>query len=206
MKSSNGIKMIPTALIAERSGDNPNVLPIQQFNLLVNSIRSLGFIQAVTVRKMGAGWEMIDGHHRLRAALEIGLKEIPAVVVTADDLTSSAEVLSLNKIRGEIDLGIAATILKTLEDNDFADLTVTGFNGGEIQTLLASLNSSSDITIPESAEGDDDPERVIGVQRHSIKMVFDKVDDRDFVRTALLKYGATIEAGVLELLHSKVSR
>jgi ParB family chromosome partitioning protein len=61
---------------------------------LIDSIRQHGIIQPLIVRQMGARFELIAGERRWRAAQEIGLVTVPAIVRTASDL----EVLELSLI------------------------------------------------------------------------------------------------------------
>ncbi len=61
---------------------------------LIDSIRQHGIIQPLIVREAGARFELIAGERRWRAAQEVGLTEIPAIVRTANDL----EVLELSLI------------------------------------------------------------------------------------------------------------
>jgi ParB family transcriptional regulator, chromosome partitioning protein len=48
---------------------------------LMNSISEHGVIQAITVRKVARGFELISGERRLRASKNLGLKTIPAYVI-----------------------------------------------------------------------------------------------------------------------------
>jgi ParB family transcriptional regulator, chromosome partitioning protein len=53
---------------------------------LTQSIERDGVLQPIIVRKTGdASWQIIAGERRWRAATSAGLKEVPAIVVTADD-------------------------------------------------------------------------------------------------------------------------
>src|SRR4030095_13494839 len=71
---------------------------------LINSIRQHGIIQTLIVRpatagpssggQVGARFELIAGERRWRAAQEIGLTEVPAIIRSANDL----EVLELSLI------------------------------------------------------------------------------------------------------------
>ncbi len=68
---------------------------------LINSIRQHGIIQPLIVRELaavsggvGARFELIAGERRWRAAQEIGLTEVPAIIRSANDL----EVLELSLI------------------------------------------------------------------------------------------------------------
>ena len=57
-----------------------------ELNELVESIKSLGLIQPVTVRSVGGDkYQLISGERRLRASRKAGLKEIPAYIRIADD-------------------------------------------------------------------------------------------------------------------------
>jgi ParB family transcriptional regulator, chromosome partitioning protein len=61
---------------------------------LIDSIRQHGIIQPLIVREAGARFELIAGERRWRAAQEIGLNEVPAIIRRANDL----EVLELSLI------------------------------------------------------------------------------------------------------------
>ena len=53
---------------------------------MVESIKTHGIIQPVTVRKIGHGkYQLIAGERRTRAAIRAGLKKIPAYIRVADD-------------------------------------------------------------------------------------------------------------------------
>ncbi len=53
---------------------------------MVESIKTHGIIQPVTVRKIGHGkYQLIAGERRTRAAIRAGLKKIPAYIRLADD-------------------------------------------------------------------------------------------------------------------------
>jgi ParB family chromosome partitioning protein len=65
--------------------------PLQE---LIDSIRQHGIIQPLIVRQAGARFELIAGERRWRAAQEIGLTEVPAIIRSANDL----EVLELSLI------------------------------------------------------------------------------------------------------------
>jgi len=61
---------------------------------LIDSIRQHGIIQPLIVRQAGTRFELIAGERRCRAAQEVGLASVPAIVRTANDL----EVLELSLI------------------------------------------------------------------------------------------------------------
>lgn len=51
---------------------------------LAESIRLHGLLQPIVVRRTSAGYEVIAGERRLRAATQVGLDEVPVVVRDAD--------------------------------------------------------------------------------------------------------------------------
>ena len=61
---------------------------------LIDSIRQHGIIQPLIVRQAGTQFELIAGERRWRAAQEVGLASVPAIVRIANDL----EVLELSLI------------------------------------------------------------------------------------------------------------
>ena len=83
------LKSIPIAQI----GRNP-FQPRKEFNVgelgeLEESLKASGLLQPVTVRRRQGkdGFELIAGERRLRAAMKLGWKEIPAIIKEIDDRT-----------------------------------------------------------------------------------------------------------------------
>jgi ParB/RepB/Spo0J family partition protein len=72
---------------------------------LVASIRVAGVLLPVRVRQNRDGrYEIIDGHRRVAAAREAGLRDIPAVVVDAEDPDALAQALIANIQREDLSL------------------------------------------------------------------------------------------------------
>ncbi len=65
---------------------------------LANSISQHGIIQPLVLRKLGESFEIIAGERRYKAAMKVGLKEVPAIVMELDD-TSSAEIALIENIQ-----------------------------------------------------------------------------------------------------------
>lgn len=83
------LKSIPIAQIAR----NP-FQPRQEFNIedlgeLRESLKASGLLQPITVRRRAGkdGFELIAGERRLRAAAQLGWREIPAIIKEIDDRT-----------------------------------------------------------------------------------------------------------------------
>jgi ParB family transcriptional regulator, chromosome partitioning protein len=69
---------------------------------LAASIREVGILQPIVVRKSGAGYELIAGERRLRAAKLAGLATIPVVVRDTDDADTLREALIENIHREDL--------------------------------------------------------------------------------------------------------
>ncbi len=63
---------------------------------LADSIRAQGVVQPIVVRRIDAGYEIIAGERRWRAAQLAGLQEVPVVVRDMDDRTAIAVALIEN--------------------------------------------------------------------------------------------------------------
>lgn len=202
---SEKVSMTPYLALDEirvSGGSNPNVVSAVQYTALVHSIRHNGFLQPLLVRAhVGGGYEVVDGHHRLRAAKEVGLAGVPAVVVEASDSEAAIAMLSLNRLRGELDLSSVATILSALAEDGFPDLTLSGFNGGEISALLDSMGTSSDgiSGLGEDAGAEEAVPPAESPKRFAVRCVFDNPEDRDLVRAVALRFGVTVESGLLAI-------
>lgn len=125
---------------------NPNVMEPETYARLVDAIRRFGFLQPVLLRELedsgiDTRFEIVDGHHRVRAARELEHEFVPAVVIDQeDDAHALTEVLrvGMNKLRGELDLSGVGTILADLQQNGWGmdDLVLSGFNESEINDLI----------------------------------------------------------------------
>ncbi len=70
---------------------------------LTESIKVHGVIQPLLVRKSGTSYELIAGERRLRASGKAGLKEVPVVIIEAEDKISLELALVENLQRENLD-------------------------------------------------------------------------------------------------------
>jgi DNA modification methylase len=103
---------------------------------MCGSIREFGFKIPCLVRSDG---EVVDGHLRLKAARKLGITEIP--VILCDEWTPAqvkAFRLMVNRsvAWADWDEELLALELQEIQESDF-DLSLTGFDPGEIDSLLA---------------------------------------------------------------------
>jgi len=85
---------------------------------LVDSIRAVGILQPILVREAAPGdYEIIAGERRFRAAHRAGLATVPAVVRTADDVSSLEQALVENLQREDLNpLDEAGAYQQLIED------------------------------------------------------------------------------------------
>ena len=85
---------------------------------LSNSIKELGIIQPITVRKLGYGkYQLISGERRFRASQVAGLKEIPAFIRVANDQEMLEMALVENIQRQDLDaIEVAFSYQKLIEE------------------------------------------------------------------------------------------
>src|SRR5688572_3605261 len=75
-----GIRRLPIAQIRPNPYQPRKEFRPEELADLESSLKESGLLQPITVRGAGAGWELIAGERRLRAASRLGWTEIPAVV------------------------------------------------------------------------------------------------------------------------------
>lgn len=68
----------------------------------VGSIKEHGIYTPIIVRPIEAGYEILAGHNRVRAAKEIGLTQIPAIIKDVDDVEAAYINADTNLQRPEV--------------------------------------------------------------------------------------------------------
>ncbi len=79
---------------------NPREITKEEFEKLKNSIKEFGFVENATINKKN---EIIGGHMRVKAAIELGIKEVPCIRVDLPKNKEKILNLALNKISGKWD-------------------------------------------------------------------------------------------------------
>ena len=83
---------------------------------LADSIAQHGILQPLSVRRVGAYYELIAGERRLRAGIQAGLTEIPCIVMNMDEQVSGMVALVENLQRQDLDYIEEARGISTLMD------------------------------------------------------------------------------------------
>jgi ParB family chromosome partitioning protein len=104
---------------------------------LADSIKTLGIIQPITVRKAdGAKFEIISGERRFRAAKLSGLESIPAYIRLADDQSMLEMALVENIQREELDpIEIALSYERLIDECELTQEEMSGRVGKKRSTI-----------------------------------------------------------------------
>ena len=106
-----------------------------EYEKLKRSIEEFGYVEPVIWNKRTG--TVVGGHQRLKVMKDLGYEEVDCVVVDLDEQKEKALNIALNKISGEWDEGLLASLLKDLDNNGY-DITFTGFDLAEAQELFGS--------------------------------------------------------------------
>lgn len=123
--------------------NNPKLHNRAQVAKIRESIREFGFVNPVL---LGENFEIIAGHGRVAAARDIGMTEIPAIILShLTDAQKRAYRIADNKLTELGKWSIEALNLEFMEltklDLDF-ELDITGFETAEIDLILDGDGSS----------------------------------------------------------------
>lgn len=107
---------------------------------LAESIRDHGVLQPVIVRKAGAGYELVAGERRFRAATKLKLAKIPARVITADDEKTLELALIENIQREDLNpIEQAMAFKQIIEENHFTQEQLSEKIGKDRSTIANAL-------------------------------------------------------------------
>ena len=114
---SSAINEIPVEQIAPNPDQPRNFFDETALEELAVSIRELGIIQPLTLRKMANdSYQIISGERRFRAAKLVGLETVPAYIRTATDSELTEMALIENIQREDLNaIEIALTFKKLIE-------------------------------------------------------------------------------------------
>ena len=98
---SSGSLSVPISQVENCSSQPRKHFDEDSLQDLADSIREHGIIQPLTVRKLSSGYyQIIAGERRWRAARIVGLREVPVIVVEADD-RKAAELAMIENLQRE---------------------------------------------------------------------------------------------------------
>lgn len=126
--------LVPAGLLQPYENNARTHSP-EQVEQIVASIREFGFTNPILVDEQR---RIIAGHGRLLAALEMGMEEVPTILVPGlSDAQRRALILADNKLAENAgwDVKLLVSELRALQDDDF-DLGLLGFSSQELHDLL----------------------------------------------------------------------
>ena len=98
------LQRIPVAQVRANPYQPRKEFKAEELDELEASLKATGLLQPITVRRpaVGAGFELVAGERRLRAATRLGWTEIPAIVRDIDDKTLLTLALVENLQRSDL--------------------------------------------------------------------------------------------------------
>jgi len=134
---------------------NPTELDIDIYEGLKRSIKKDGIKQRVLVHPLKEGrYKIIDGHHRVSAAQDVGIQNIPVICLegaTEEDIMLL--VILMNRAKGEFKVNKLVLVLRELQKTytkeqiedmlAYTEIDIDNFNA------LADLSELDEIKIPE---------------------------------------------------------
>jgi ParB family chromosome partitioning protein len=142
---SGQYRMVSPDLIDENP-KNPNKQSKFTFAKLKASILEFGFNDPLIVRRRGGRFEVVGGAHRLNAARDLGLTEVP--VIDMGDMSDAAAnklLIVLNETRGSPDHDALAALIQDIkEDEGDASLSVLPYTEAELKDLLDDIADDDD--------------------------------------------------------------
>jgi ParB family chromosome partitioning protein len=116
-EGGGGLLEVPVGAIASNPRQPRSTFDDEPLEALATSIREVGVLQPIVVRRGPDGFELIAGERRLRAAKLAGLATIPAVVRESDDAESLREALIENIHREDLNpVELAEAFRELLEE------------------------------------------------------------------------------------------
>lgn len=104
---------------------NPQYCTPKQMESLKRSIESDGFVVPILIRKLPRRknrYEIVSGNHRVMAARELGMTEVPCVLVKMTDKQAQRLAVNLNTIHGEPNPELLAPFLAEMDDEVLASI------------------------------------------------------------------------------------
>lgn len=100
---SSRVLFVPVGQIRPNPSQPRRVFDLATLQELADSIAQYGVLQPLTVRKSTAGFELVAGERRLRAAKMAGLPVVPCIVAAVDEQDSCMLAMVENLQRRDLD-------------------------------------------------------------------------------------------------------
>ena len=114
---SGKVMFLPVEAIAPNPEQPRRHFEAEKLEELAASIREMGLLQPLTVRRRDGNWELVAGERRLKACKLAGLTQVPCLSIAVDDRSSSLLALVENLQRRDLDFWEEALALRRLVDD-----------------------------------------------------------------------------------------
>jgi ParB family chromosome partitioning protein len=116
-EATSGLLEVPVGAVEPNPKQPRTHFEDEALDALAASIREVGVLQPIIVRRSGNAYELIAGERRLRAARRAGLATVPAVVRDSEDSETLREALIENIHRQDLGpIELAEAFRQLLED------------------------------------------------------------------------------------------
>jgi ParB/RepB/Spo0J family partition protein len=136
--------------------DNPNVMSGEKFRKLVRNIERTGLYEPIIVRPHPENkdkFQIINGHHRVKALEKLGRKEANCVVWNVDDKQTAILLTTLNRLSGtDVPAKKIELLAKLKERFDTAELAKLLPNTRKQIEQLTSLKLNAELRPPCAAQ------------------------------------------------------
>jgi len=124
-EGGGGLLEIPVQGVSPNPKQPRNHFDEETIDSLAASIREVGILQPIVVRRVPGGYELIAGERRLRAAKKAGLATIPAVIRDSEDADTLREAIIENIHREDLGpIELAEAFRALLDDLDLKQETL----------------------------------------------------------------------------------
>ncbi len=157
---------------------------------LAASIREIGLIQPITLRKTGPdSYQIIAGERRFRAAQKAGLDAIPSYIRHAKDDAMLEMALVENIQREDLDaIEIALSYQRLIEELDFTQEDLSGRVGKKRSTIANYLRLLRLPAIIQKALR----EKEISMGHARALINIEDADTQEMIYTQIVKYGFSV--------------
>ncbi|HEX2068876.1 MAG TPA: ParB/RepB/Spo0J family partition protein [Actinomycetota bacterium] len=144
-----GLLEVPVSAITSNPRQPRSEFPEETLAALARSIREVGVLQPIVVRRRNGSYELVAGERRVRAARLAGLATIPAIIREGDDTEALRTALIENIHREDLSpLELAAAFQDLLDELDVTQEEVAerlGYSRAHVANTIRLLSLPGDV-------------------------------------------------------------